>query len=740
MTENDAAELTAEPTWVDAFPWIEANGVQYLDIGLRGPWQRQPISRINPAEQREIIARLSAIALERLPRWTLGQLLPTLPGNLPLSILPFNRRAQNALARDGMEVTGDLQALELTDLLGMPNLGIGTVDLMLRVMGQAAAQSAVPALQGLSLAEAALRPAAPPQHNAGVEAVVENLRAIARWQVASGTEDQSLLASALPPGTPSAIIEVRQRLVRLQAVDVLDGEETQRDAGSLLARSISLLDERQQTVLRRRLFAERPETLDRIGLQLDVTRERVRQIESTARCNMVQLIQSGGTLELVAQGVRDLVATVLPLVELLEHMPALGRTVDLVGQPVWRILDRLDDSYEIVDGWCASPTVGAARAGTEARLQELASPYGVVPIDELRPLNPHLSANRGDVLIAWLRYCGYELHDAFVLLRTQALGDRAAAILSIVGAPMSADEVLARLNIQRSVGSLRNAMAADERIERVDRDTWALVEWGLDAYIGVRALVKDELARSGGQVSLDELVERITGKYSVRASSVISYASAPPFEARGGVVRLRSTPDSRRKTPQETRRLYRRDGEWLYRVEINSDHLRGSGTVAPMAITTILDLGFGDTRTLESPIGTQVISWTALQPAFGSIRRLLIHEDIAAGSEVFLIIGDDCSFWVERVPPLRDDALADALILVGSYVCKGDIARHALAAAIGLDDSVSFGDIFAAYRSRGDGDVAEFLLASRDELFGTRAEHEVVAPPEINEILGLLHG
>jgi hypothetical protein len=364
-----------------------------------------------------------------------------------------------------------------------------------------------------------------------------------------------------------------------------------------------------------------------------------------------------------------------------------------------------------------------------------------VPIEDLGSLNPHLAHASDNALRSWLQDCDCALHDDFVLIRTQSLGDRAAAILSIVGAPLPAEEILARLDIERSVGSLKNAMSVDERIERVDRDQWALVEWGLDAYIGVRALVKEELARSGGQIPMDLLVERITSKYSVSASSVVAYASAPPFEARESIVRLRSSP-GHRKTPQETRRLYRRGAEWLYRVQITKEHLRGSGTVAPMAITGILGLEFGDTCTLESPIGNQVISWTGLQPAFGSIRRLLIKHDIAAGTDVFLIMGDDRTFDFELVGILTGEPLADALALVGITAAGPDTqARQELAAAIGLIETVSTSDLFAAYRNRGDGDLADLLLACRDQLSGDLVDHRQVVPaPEIDEILDLLDG
>ena len=67
--------------------------------------------------------------------------------------------------------------------------------------------------------------------------------------------------------------------------------------------------------------------------------------------------------------------------------------------------------------------------------------------------------------------------------------------------------------------------------------------------------------------------------------------------------RLRTSQNGHRKTPQETRRLYRRSDEWLYRVQITKDHLRGSGTSAPVAIAGLLGLAFGETCELETAAG-----------------------------------------------------------------------------------------------------------------------------------------
>jgi hypothetical protein len=567
--------------------------------------------------------------------------------------------------------------------------------------------------------------------------VGQDLRAIAAWHVAIGTPSHSLLEPSLAVGTPPEIVKARQRLDEVCAGDLLDDATADLDAAAHLQRSITAFDDRTQEVLARRFFADRPATLDELGKSLGLTRERIRQIESKARATMTQFLEANSQLQLVAAAAREVVGTVLPLDDLLQLLPALAREVEGAGQPAWRVLDRLDDAYEIEDGWCVAPTMVGAQTATQARLQELVDQHGVVRLDEAGLLNEGQDEDRGrKSLRDWLRYCGYVVDGDFVFTRTQSVGDRAASILSVVGSPMSSQEILARFDVERSVGSLKNAMSVDERFERVDRDRWALAEWGLESYTGVRALVREEVARAGGSIAMDDLIQRITGKYSVTASSVSAYASAPPFEAKGGVVRLAAAERDVRKTPERTRRLYRRGTDWLYRVKLTKDHLRGSGSVAPVALAGILNLQFGQTHPLETSLGPLGISWTGNQPSFGSIRRFLIADDLAVDTEVFLVIGDDGTFSIEAVPVPCGDDLANALCLVGAE-SGVDEPRATMAMAIGLPADSPAASVIGGYRERGDTDVADLLLAAKSRLEGRPAPRPVPSA-EIDEIMDLL--
>jgi RNA polymerase sigma factor (sigma-70 family) len=730
--------------WVDAFPWIEAFGGDLLTTtGSSLAWWPEPVEASGKAVRAERFADLSDLMLERFTNWTIGQIFPMLSAGTRLATLSTNKRASNALARFGYQTAGDLQGLELWELLDLPQVGMGTIDSLLQALAEASTLE--PA--AVRLARQGVQ-ASRPVDSRGYEGesaeraqpIIENLRTLGSWYVALGMPARPLLDTPVPMGSPPEVIKARERLDLIGASDVLAAEEAELDAAELLQRTVSRLDSRAQQILARRFFADRPETLDDIGQDLGVTRERVRQIESRARADMLQALESGDTLCAVSAAVRELVGSVLPLTDLLRLIPALAHPVHAAGQPAWRVLDRLDDAYEIKDGWCAAPTILSAQTATLARLQEQTNPHGVAVICDLSPLNPNLPEGSGPASLQdWLSYCGYVVENDYVFTRVQSVGDRAAAILSVTGSPMPSQDILDRLGVERSLGSLRNVMASDDRFERVDRDKWALTEWDMETYSGIRALVREEIARSGGQIPLDTLIERITGRYTVTANSVIAYASAPPFEARAGIVRLATGERDARKGPERTRRLYRRADGWLYRITVTKEHLRGSGSPAPMALAAILGLQHGQVRQLQSALGPQTISWTGNQPAVSTIRRFLVDSDIETGSEIFLVIGDDGSFRIEPVNAGDAAPLERALRLAGATDEEArQHPRAALATAIGLPKESPAASIIGGYRERGDTDIAELLLSARDQLEEPPVTRQTKPSADIDEILDLL--
>ncbi|MFJ9775577.1 sigma factor-like helix-turn-helix DNA-binding protein [Kitasatospora sp. NPDC101157] len=734
---NDSSFPDPRPrSWLDAFPWLKGAADSGTDT-----WWNDVIDDTDEAVRRQRSAQISELAMAHLTQWTIEQIFPGLAPDVDLHQLQLPARAINALIQHDCSRAGDLAGITLDGILGWRQVGVGTVDAILQGLADASASVTTPAVMtDYHVVHSAPQPQVEQVRlPKWMSTSVDDLSQIATWYATIGLPGQPLLGTPLPPGAPEEILRARQRLEALRGEDILVADERDMDVAGLLDEALRLLDPRAAQILSARLFADNPVTLDEIGKNLGVTRERVRQIEGKARGAVLGFLSDGGPLELVAEAVRGLIGTIRPLDDLVTLIPALRRTVDAVGQPAWRVLDRLDDAYEIADGWCVAPTMTAARTITQTLLQERADKYGVVRLDSLDLIEASQLERLPELTASWLTHCSYINHGDFVLTRTQSVGDYGAAILSVAGTPLSAQEIVDRFIVERSSGSLRNAMSQDDRFERVDRDRWALSEWGMDSYAGVRSLIREQVARGGGHVGLNDLIEYITGKYSVTASSVVAYASSPPFENRDGIVRLAAAGRESRKSPARTRRLFRHEGAWAYRVRITKDHLRGSGFVAPMAIASILGLQFGQTRQLESPLGPQAVSWTGTQPSFGTIRRFLMDSDTAADTDAFVIVRDDGSFTFDPARELAGDALTDALSLIGAPGAL-DVAeaREALAKAIGLPKDSPVTSVIGGYRERGDSDIADLLTGVRD-ILETGHHVERVAPTvDVDEIMDLL--
>lgn len=349
---------------------------------------------------------------------------------------------------------------------------------------------------------------------------------------------RSVNPSTLPPRIAEALARVLDSAPN-QFKEILGVEKS-------LATSLNELFEQEselaQVVLAKRIFADDPATLDTVGRVGGVTRERVRQVQVKTETHVREAFERNEQLSDTRAAIRAAIGPLVAFEDLLIAFPALSSRVESVGQPAWRVLDRLDDTYEIVGAWCVADTHAAFESEVAEHLAEIADVHGVVALDDIGFVPGAASRGQvGEVIARWLFDEGYVLIQGHVLTRTGSLGDRAAGILSVAKVPLSTEAIHVRLGIDRSVRSLRNALSVDPRMHRVDRDEWALAEWDMESYGTIRNLIAARLETAGGSLSMQELIDDICGKYSVAEASVVAYAIAPPFKSDRGIVSLAVT-------------------------------------------------------------------------------------------------------------------------------------------------------------------------------------------------------
>ncbi|NJP98149.1 hypothetical protein HCN51_53490 [Nonomuraea sp. FMUSA5-5] len=478
------------------------------------------------------------------------------------------------------------------------------------------------------------------------------------------------------------------------------------------------LDDRQRAIARDRLYATQRATLDELAQRFSVTRERIRQIERDLRDHVESWLSRPEAAALVAHvaWLRGRLGSAAPADDLQATVPWHRTELRTLGIPAWRFVRTLLTGYEQADGWLVAGGADELREKTRQLFAD-----GPHPLGEAVSMVAQLGV-REDVAERWilavpqLRVLGQH-----VVPWPRSINEKAEAVLAVAGAPLSPEEIQERIGEDYSLVGIRNQLTADERFRRVDRNKYGLTRWGGDEYLGIREMIAREIERAGGEASVSTIVANLTSRYDVSESSVRAYSGGPGFErTQRGWIRVAGTapggeaePYQPRKDVSETRRSFRsRDGRWWHRVDVNAEHLRGSGSPLPTGFAAYLGMAPGGQLTASAPSGDVVISWHN-QPTMGSIRNVLAEYKAQEGDHVFLTVSDGGELLTRYLPaaPVNMPPINRALYLFGytAPVSSEMEGLRLIGARIGLPDTATREEILARLRERGDRDILGFL-------------------------------
>ncbi|TPF96954.1 hypothetical protein EP30_04515 [Bifidobacterium sp. UTCIF-39] len=510
----------------------------------------------------------------------------------------------------------------------------------------------------------------------------------------------------------------------LEAIDDLSSDDpyaiddgTGIDDGPEVIRSLYTFlcscDQRRMAILSSRVLADDPKTLDEMGKEQGVTRERIRQLEKELKTQLTSIIADSDTMTQL----RDLFrqeGEILPQDKAFQHMPLLVENVPIVDVPLWRLVQELEmePRFEIADGWMAAPSIDDAKHFVNETLGADANEFGVVRIggNASHAQSDHIDDSARNLQL-WLRYCGMTVVDDFAFISCRSVEDFTAALLYVKDRPLTLEEIANADPRRRNVSSLRNALAKDDRVIRVSKDKYGLSVWGMPEYSTIRGEIQRILDRNGGSADLDDLVREIAGRSGASEKSIISYASILPFQTARGVVTRAG--DERMKAdndPYMAARLFRHHDAWMLRITLTKDHQRGSGSILPLAMANVLGIDFQGERVLRSPLGDQHVYWNGMSPSLGTIKRFFGPYGLLVGRQVFLRFGDDGTFDIVPMTMPTGIPLHDALAMsaCGDSVDPTD-AITAIAHAIGLADDSTTDTVIARLRKRGDDDIADLV-------------------------------
>lgn len=478
-------------------------------------------------------------------------------------------------------------------------------------------------------------------------------------------------------------------------------------------------DDRQRAIARDRLYATAKVTLDELAQRFSVTRERIRQIERDLREQVDRRLAGPDAAPLVTHvtWLRGRLGSAVPFDELAAAAPWHGEELTTLGIPAWRFVRTLLTGYEQAGEWLIAGGADGLREKTRQLFAD-----GPRPIGEAVGLVTQLGV-REDLAERWiLAVPQLRVFEEHVVPWPRSINEKAEAVLAVSGRPLTPEEIQERVGGDYSLVGIRNQLTSDDRFLRVDRNRYGLARWGGDEYLGIREMIVREIERAGGEASISVIVTSLTSRYDVSESSVRAYAGGPGFErTQRGWVRVAGTapegeaaePYQPRKDVSETRRSFRsRDGRWWHRVDINPEHLRGSGSPLPTGFAAYLGMAPGGSLTASTATGDVVISWHN-QPTMGSIRNILVEFKAAEGDHVFLTLSDGGELLTRFLPaaPPGLPPLNRALHLIG-YTAPVQSEAEALpliGTRIGLAEDATRDEVLARLRERGDRDILGFL-------------------------------
>ena len=467
------------------------------------------------------------------------------------------------------------------------------------------------------------------------------------WLAITGASNRILAGAEDKAYVPEA---VREQVGSLndRITDILTGAERE-------IQHITGQDERFPAILNRRLHDGA--TLAELGQQFGVSRERVRQLENAL---LASLADAGPNCEIVRTGLFHRYAPLATISQLRSDMPGLFTVPDGMSAPLLNLVNLTGTAdaavaqaqWSIEGEWFIATGFEDKFAAT---VEQLTDDFGIAPVSELVTA----LGIPEDIVRGWINQrTGYKIFEGHLFTKVTSVSDRAVALLAHRGKPMHIDDIATVITDRNSRG-IDGRLALDPRTKRCAPGTWALAQWELEEWTTIAGYISrriDDAATQGHDgVLLDDVIAGAT-RFGVSENSVRTYAAGGEFVVEDGYVRKRSAEEIEPidATPEESRGLYLREGQWCLLLTITHDHARGSGSAIPPGVAGMYGLGYGDEKLLPSRMGDQRIVVGRTNTSMSTISRFVNDMQLAEGERVWIHFGD--TFDITRAPAENPDA------------------------------------------------------------------------------------
>lgn len=334
---------------------------------------------------------------------------------------------------------------------------------------------------------------------------------------------------------------------------------------------LSSLESRQRGVLiRRKLTMQTRRTLDEVGEEWGITRERIRQIEYRAFEAVDRLFKTR-FMTLGKPVFRQAMKCVLPTDELHEMADSVCRSSRWADSAAAFMLHSLGP-WTGQSGWSIHHSLENRLASLPSRLAEAADAFGVICDSAITEVCGGLFRNdteRDTYLKACVGLgcvCG-----RWTIKNTNRC--RIVAALVHLGQPATKEEVAALANVTPDQAG--SSLTAIEGIVRADRYRWGFSDWIDDEYDGIAGEIIQRIDAYGGVVRAELLLTEIPELFNVSEGSVRAYLASDAFVVHDGLVRRADADEFSPTDVRTVKDAILIDGNWGHKLRLYQRHFDG---------------------------------------------------------------------------------------------------------------------------------------------------------------------
>ena len=297
------------------------------------------------------------------------------------------------------------------------------------------------------------------------------------------------------------------------------------------------LSDKERFIIEMRICEEHPLTLDEIGRRLDVTRERVRQIQSKLEKGIDSRI--GIILEFLAHLLNSRLPPIMDEEALNSRIAKVLSCDDSLVENLAQSKLRKALGYKSQGEILLSNRAVEVLETIHKSVNDYVDDVGL--IDEQQMADACLPSAEWTAHWYLLTKCAkFSRIGNFLCLRNSKPARVKSALLKI-GRPATKQEISAECDDippQNVGGALSNIPS----IVRADKKNWGLREWIDDEYFGIVEEIIQRIRDGEGVASASLLIKEIPEKFGVSPNSVKGYLNTPQFEVQDDVVREVTSP------------------------------------------------------------------------------------------------------------------------------------------------------------------------------------------------------